>query len=510
MKATTVILFFAIPGSLFAQALNIPWSGYAHDAQHTAISGSASQSLIKKHWWTPVDTTSPGGTIYIHYASPMITAANTALVPVKTTAGSSVAFMIRAFAAGVSGNSPSPIYTLTSDYTLPPPNGQGWTPSYSATLSLRNRLYYAGAGGTVYYRDQVDSATGPNGLSGATGQIAFYGNTLYQNNQSTFNNNVQISTPLVSDRYGNIYFGFTVSGPTPTTPPLASGVARISVTGVGSWVSAQTASGDAGMNQVPQNSVPVLSNDSRTLYFVVSDGTAGYLVSVNSVTLAPSGHVRLKDPSGGDAVVWSVSSAAPTVGPDGDLYFGVLEYSCCAPHHDRGWMLHFNSALASKTPGSFGWDSTASIVPSKLVAGYAGTSSYLILTKYNNYIDWGGDGVNKVAILDPNATMPDPVIPSVLVMKEVMTVTGVSVDSPHALPAVREWCINSAAIDPFTKSAILNSEDGNVYRWDFTTGQLSQQVNLNPPIGEAYTPTVIGPDGTIYIINDAVMYALGN
>ena len=49
-----------------------------------------------------------------------------------------------------------------------------------------------------------------------------------------------------------------------------------------------------------------------------------------------------------------------------------------------------------------------------------------------------------------------------------------------------------------------------MYRWDFATNTLSQSVVLNPPIGEAYTPTVIGPDGTIYAINDGILYALGN
>jgi hypothetical protein len=35
-------------------------------------------------------------------------------------------------------------------------------------------------------------------------------------------------------------------------------------------------------------------------------------------------------------------------------------------------------------------------------------------------------------------------------------------------------------------------------------------VNLNQPTVEAYTPTLIGPDGTVYSINNAHLYALGN
>jgi hypothetical protein len=174
-------------------------------------------------------------------------------------------------------------------------------------------------------------------------------------------------------------------------------------------------------------------------------------------------------------------------------------------------MLHFNSTLSTlKTPGSFGWDNTASVVAAGSVPSYTGTSTYLILTKYNNYVGIGtGDGVNKVAVLDPNATQQDE-YSTATVMKEVITVKGVTPETSEGFPdAVKEWCINTAAVDPITKSAIINSEDGKVYRWDFTSNTLSQKVVLTPGIGEAYTPSVIGPDGVIYAINDAILFAVG-
>jgi hypothetical protein len=74
---------------------------------------------------------------------------------------------------------------------------------------------------------------------------------------------------------------------------------------------------------------------------------------------------------------------------------------------------------------------------------------------------------------------------------------------------VKEWCINTAAIDPFTKSVLANSEDGNLYRWDLTTNSFTQVITLSTGIGEAYTPTVIGADGTAYAINDAILDAIG-
>jgi len=86
------------------------------------------------------------------------------------------------------------------------------------------------------------------------------------------------------------------------------------------------------------------------------------------------------------------------------------------------------------------------------VPSYHGNSTYLLITKYNNYGGIGtGDGHNRIAILDPNATENDPVIPTTKVMKEVITILGVTPD-PNYPGGVKEWCINSAAVDPFTKS----------------------------------------------------------
>jgi hypothetical protein len=121
----------------------------------------------------------------------------------------------------------------------------------------------------------------------------------------------------------------------------------------------------------------------------------------------------------------------------------------------------------------------------------------LIFSKYNNYVGLGpgGNGQNKIAILDPNASE----------MQEVITILGLTAD---AQGGVREWCINSAAIDKVNKSAIVNSEDGVLYWWDFTTNTFTQRIRLTPGVGEAYTPTVIGPDGSAYAINDGYLFAV--
>ncbi len=108
-------------------------------------------------------------------------------------------------------------------------------------------------------------------------------------------------------------------------------------------------------------------------------------------------------------------------------------------------------------------------------------------------------------MLDPNGTEIDPVT-GATVMNEVITILGPTQDPSGG---VKEWCINSAAIDPFSASAIANSEDGVIYRWDFASNSLLQQVRLTAGVGEAYTPSLIGADGAAYAINDANLFAVG-
>jgi hypothetical protein len=471
----------------------------------------ASQPLEAIHWSSPVDLAPPSGEILIHYGSPLVTPANTVIVPVKT--GSAGGYTVRA----INGQSGALIWSASTDYVLPLHN---WIPNYAPALTPANRLYFAGAGGTVYYRDNVDSG-GP----ATTGQIAFFGTAAYNANPASFNATIFINTPITSDNAGNIYFGFRTSGTAPLG--LQSGIARIDASGNGIWTSAMSASGgDANITRVPHQAAPVLSNDGQTLYGTVASSSStgtSYLVGLDPATLAlkelsPGIKMRatLKDPrNGGGSNAWvsDDSSATPMVGPDGDVYYGVLGNP---DNGSRGWMLHFSGDLTqTKTPGAFGWDSTASVVPASMVRSYAGASSYLIFTKYNNYAGYdGGDGVNKIAVLDPNATMTEPHASSngQLVMKEILTIAGPTPDPEHIAQfpnAVREWCINTAAVDPFTSSILVNSEDGNLYRWDLTTNSLSQVITLSAGVGEAYTPTIIGPDGTVYAINFAILNAVG-
>jgi hypothetical protein len=500
-------------------AANPVWPGYGGNPQHTALApaGLTYEPMASLRWATPVDYNPvySGNDLLIHYGSPMVTTGGEILVPVKVNANGG--FQVEAHSP-INGNTD---WVAQTDYVLPPENSGTWTPEFEPTLTVlpgsgTERLYIPGPGGTVYYIDNPEA----NNSGNITGQFNFYGGaTAYASLQATLNADVYINTPITADNQGNIYYGFYVSAPNPLG--LKSGIARITPNGVGTWISAGQAAGDQTIASVVTNCAPALSNNFSTLYIAVEHafgGTStGYLISLNSTTLAPLSKVALLDPSSGQpAHLTDSGTASPLVGPDGDVYYGVLE-NPFPKHNDRGWLLHFSFNLkTTKTPGSFGWDDTPSIVPASYVPSYTGKSTYLLFCKYNNYIGIGsGDGMNQVALLDPSANQKDPINNTTLVMKQVDTALSPTVSSQGGRT---EWCINSAVVvagSATTDASIfVNNEDGILYRWDLGFGTVKPILQipgfqLTGGLGEAYTPTIIGADGTIYAISNATLFAIG-
>lgn len=479
-----------------------PWAGFAGNAQHSALGQIQTQSMKGFYWYVPVDLAPDlsSGALLTHYGSPVITRANTVLVPVRV---GPTAFRVQ----GRVGATGDLLWQLFSDY-IPPPHR--WIPGFNPVLTPAPgaRLVMPLVGGRVQFRDDPDAPTG------AITNIAFYGNLNYAALPVAYDAAVFINTPLTSDSAGNIFFGFTVINITPAGP-LSGGVARIGANGVPTFRTAPALTGDPSLVKPMTNCAPALSIDGTTLYVVfntVGTRPAGRLVALDATTLALKAQVALIDPATGAAAwVSDDATSSPLVGPDGDVYIGVLE-SNAPDHNDRGWLLHFDATLAqTRTPGSFGWDNTPSIVPKAMVPQYAGSSSYLLLTKYNNYAGAGtGDGKNRMAVLDPNdQTQADAITASVTVMKEVITILGPTPDPAGPTGSVKEWCVNTAAVDPFTSSALINSEDGVMYRWHLPSNSFSERIAMNAGVAQSYTPTVIGPDGRIYAINNATLHSIG-
>jgi hypothetical protein len=482
------------------------WPGFGRNAQHSALGDVATQPLARIVWSTAVDLSPPytaSGALLAHYGSPVITRRNTVVLAVKTSAS---AFRVDAH---IGGNG-ALLWSLATAYRLPP---HAWVPSLNPVLTssaTEARVFVATSGGRVIVRANADDA------SGALGTLVFYGQAAYDAAPASCDSTVFINTPLVADSQGNVFFGFTVTGSNPAGL-AGGGIARLGADGSLRHVAAAAVAGDAAMVKTASNCAPALSVDEGTLYAVVNSVVAGNarasgrLVALDATTLAARASVALIDPlSGTPAWINDNSSASPTVGPDGDVFIGVLEAQGVS-HNFRGWLLHFDGALATvRTPGSFGWDNTASIVPTAMLgAQYGGRSSYLLALKYNSYGGIGtGDGQHRVAIVDPNATQADRFAPAVAVMREVISVLGPSPD-PGFAGGVEEWCINTAAVDPLTDSVLMNNEDGVLYRWHLPTNSLSQSIRLNNGYAQSYTPTAIGADGRVYAVNNARLFSIG-
>jgi hypothetical protein len=487
----------------------------AQTAKHQA----SAQNLNAIHWSTSVDlgnvdlssfdSGSHGAST--HYGAPAISAANTVFVPVRTATSG---FQINA----VSGKTGVSMYTLTTDYLLREGNR---TASYSpalATSSSGTRLYYAGAGGSVYYIEDPDSRPGS-----APVQQVFYGLSSYQANTAGFNSTVFINTPITADSKGNIFFGFSVQGTAPAPLNTAqSGFARIDSAGKATYVLAGAAAGDNNIARDSRNSAPTLSNDESTVYVLVKAANTdsyGYLLGLDSNTLATKYKTLLKDPRNGNyATLSSDSTASAVVAPDDDIYLGVHGNP---QDNRRGFLLHFSVDLSvEKVPGAFGGDFTPAIVPATMVASYTGSSSYLIFSEYNDYPgDDGGQGVNRIALLDPNSTQldPHPSAHSLTEMREVLTASSITPDAYHVAAgfplAVSEWSVGTPAVNPANNSVYVPNADGHIYRWDLGTNSLSQSVTFSGGAGAGAggaVPVEIGPDGTIYTINGGNLFAAGD
>jgi hypothetical protein len=479
-----------------------PWPGFARDARHTALGTIATQALRTLWWSTPVDLAPPysnSGALLAHYGSPVITRRNTVVLPVRS--GSDNRFRTEA-RIGATG---ALLWSEDSSWRPPP---HDWLPSFNPALTPDARALMPASGGRVRVRADADAA------SGAAATAVFYGAAVYDAAPATYDATVFINTPFAVDRQGNVFFGFAVTGSNPAG--LRGGIARIGADGSAQWTSAAVASGDASMVKTAMNCAPALSGDEATVYAVCNDVPAaggrarGRLVALDAATLAPRASTALIDPLSGTAAwVNDNATSSPLIGPDGAVFIGVLEASGVS-HNFRGWLLHFDAALAqSRTPGSFGWDNTPSIVPRALLPQYAGGSDYLLLLKYNSYGGVGtGDGQHRVAIVDPGATQPDRFTPAVAVMREVITVLGPTPSSEYP-GGVEEWCINTAAVDAPASSVLMNSEDGYLYRWHLPSNALTERIRMNNGYLQAYTPTAIGPDGRVYAVNNGRLFSIG-
>ena len=530
------------PGDIVIVPVKVTWDGNTQSGNNFFLEGlNATTGAVE---WTSNVTGSVTGA---SDASPIvITSPNNGLVTGETVSvggvlgntsanGTFTITVLNANQFQLNGTTGNGTYTGGGEWAYSPNNSSyiepdsSWTPPYQPVYDpVTNRVYFPGPGGTLDYISNPDN---PGSTTPTVNQVAFYGLSNYQADESAYNQSIFINTGLEVDSSGNVYFGFTETGTNPSGIN-DGGIAKVTPSGTGSYVLAATAVGqtnDGNWNPA-LGTTPALSNDESTLYIGINDsgyalnGAAeynAYDVGINTATMTPEYSVHLVDPASGDnAGMIAESTASVMVAPDGTVFQGVFGN----PYNgSRGFLLHFSANLGTEyTPGAFGWDDTPSIVPASMVPSYTGTSSYLILAKYNNYANaevgepYGGNGVNQIAILDPYAAQTDPnydANPNLQVMAQVMAFASPSPDIPNEQAgdpdAVREWCTNGSVVDPATDSVFVNNEDGYTYQWNLGTGLISNAVEVTSGIGVPYTPTAIGPNGEVFSDNGGTLFALG-
>ena len=475
------------------------WPTLGGNNQHTGISPNAAVACINNlRWNVTIDTS--GDPRNTHYGTPLVTSSGTVIEAIRTTAQGD--FLLNAF-DGMTGSVIWSFATGKKNYPFAGPVVPQYLPVLDSGVGAAQRIYFAGPGGTVFFR------TNPDNASGTVTQLFPQGEAEYLANKAFYDGQWFINSGLVVDSNDAVIYAVKVS----PNPGTGSFMVRIDQAGNVITKTVPQLTATPGYVTFPEDFVPAFSNDGTIMYSVVTDG-ANPSRNALILGLSPTTLDQLNDPSSGNPMeqyledpqfagvgvnVNDQSTSCPTVGPDDDVYFGALG-GIRVGQRINGWLLRFDKHLQmiKSPPGPGGWDDTPTVVPSNLVPSYNGNSAYLMFLKINDYFDFTD---NLLVLVDPNDVGVDPLGSGVPVMKIVLQI-GSPTPNPAVGPfAFREWCINQGALDPTTGLIYVNNEDSKLWAWDINTNTFVGGVLLGEARQESYTPTVIAPDGSIMTIN---------
>jgi hypothetical protein len=218
--------------------------------------------------------------------------------------------------------------------------------------------------------------------------------------------------------------------------------------------------------------------------------------------------------------VRDITSASPTVLPDGSVLYGAwTRYDTI-----RGHLFEFSARGDFKAAIDFGYDSTPAV--------YQHGGTHIVL-KENHYDGEFGtycnpDGVNPVSqVVCANtgvATGPwyitqlnEDLVPE---WRFQNTNTQTCTRQPDGslkcvddTPNGFEWCINAPAIDA-NGTVYGNSEDGFLYSipqgHTGTFTQFKQRVFMGVSLGNAYTPSSISRNGVVFTSDNGRLFAIGS
>ncbi len=304
-----------------------------------------------------------------------------------------------------------------SDYILAPYSAG--CRQFPAHLTGQNRLYYAGAGGAMCCSAtrRIRRMTGVQSARGIFYGLATLSRITKKAGVATKTRDDQHADHGSEDNAGNICFGFVVTGANPVggcrERHCAHRRQRRGAHGC-QWLRPPQAIPTSPKSR--QNCAPAVSRDQSTIYIAVSTGSAGYLLGLDSTTLGKTkmSKARLIDPSFRARTHTYPTTPPPrqSLGPTTASITACWKLSIPAPQ--RSWLaaafqfqlLDEDQDTRALSAGTIPRPSFPLPMPCQGL--YVGQSSYLLMSKYNNYYGVGtGNGHNEIAILDPHASQAD-------------------------------------------------------------------------------------------------------
>jgi outer membrane protein assembly factor BamB len=559
----------------------VDWPQWGQNAQHQGFAGVEGQSLdralaqLTYDPFTDQEKADGGGGLLVHYQAPLLrgddvfmmskTGTYTPATPDNLpTRWNSQIWNERRLTLTPGGLAQR--WSFESDWKPEPSDlALGWEPVFHPALAGRS-VYVPGFGGTVY---RLDAESGRQ-----QARVNPFG--------AAVDPHTYVAGPLTADRDGSIFYNalkldaaenvvdswlvrIDRDGRTRTArfADLAPGAPTTCLGGFDNstlpWPpspDALPASAPCGPQRPGLNVAPAIAPDGTVYTISRAHGNDryGYLVATTHdlrpkwaaslrdrlddgcgvlVPIAPTpepahGACRNGAKVGVDpqtnqrpaARVRDISSASPTVLPDGSILYG----SYTRYNTVRGHMLEFGADGAFKAATDFGWDSTPaaferggsihivtkenhydgefgpycnpdSVHPvSQVVCAFTGTGTgpfYITQLDANLHVEWRFQNTNTQSCTrGPNGQL--------------------NCVSDH--PGGFEWCINAPAVGG-DGTVYANSEDGNLYSipqgHHGVFSQYRQRFFMALSEDAAYTPLAISRSGVVLTSNNGQLFAVG-
>ncbi len=443
-------LVLGIAGSASAQ-----WLQFNHDAQHSGfLPAVQGQNLDTIRFSKLYDTLALGtGSLLIHYDVPKVDDAGNVYIVLRDPGAGEPTYSVEKL-----DSSGTHLWTYTSDYRFT--TGGGWEASFSFVIG-NGQVYVAGRYGVLHVISPDDGS-------------ALYDITSYEIPDPIppgLATGVVVSGPPAIDAAGTLYYVVRSS-----FADVASHLVKVTVDDAISTVNYRDLTGES--NERPGlNAGPAIAADG-TIYVGSVRGSSSFsrLLAVNpDLTLKWIGNMAA-DPAHVAQII-DQSTSNPVVGPDGRVFYGGWNTN----EQSDGYLYSFDPADGSflgQFP--FGWDTTPGIYPDP----DGDPTHYHLIEKKNMY----NSRRYYLVSINPN---------------------GMTEEWAWELPtAGRELCVNAVVIDSSGTSYFLG-EDGYFYRVEFG-GENWSRIMLGQPRDAAYTPAAMGPDGTVYALDDRSFFIIGN